>query len=149
MRPQKADWIARIGRVAPMTGKRSNWPRRLSKSRLRLLPIVVGRVDLWTAGFDPLRERRVGLNSRRLPLDSAGATAFSKLIFFHLPAGEGDGKPPPTRFPGEALLLGCFLSLQGGILGFCGGVILVVARHSLSDLFRREFTVVFRVQNFG
>lgn len=42
-----------------------------------------------------------------------------------------------------------FLRPRGSIVGFCRGVILIVARHSFRNLFRGELAVIFGMQNFG
>jgi hypothetical protein len=49
----------------------------------------------------------------------------------------------------RSLLLDRFLSLQVGVLGFRSGVILIVTGYGFRDLFRRELTVILRMQNFG
>ena len=47
------------------------------------------------------------------------------------------------------LAFGWFSRLCGGVLSLCGGVILIVARHSFRNLLRGELAVIFRMQNFG
>jgi hypothetical protein len=57
------------------------------------------------------------------------------------------GSIPRSHRALERLAFGWFSRLCGGVLSFCRGVILIVARHSFRNLLRGGLAVIFRMQN--
>ena len=81
--------------------------------------------------------RRFGVSARsqpRLYAEGVGPDRFEDLVASSRTLG---------------LFLICFVCLSRCILGFGGGMILIVASHCFRDLFRGEFAVIFRMQYFS
>src|ERR1035437_3604780 len=132
--------LRRVGRGGAISPSRGS---PLPKGSHRL-PLVGYDVDLRGSA------RRVQYPFARMVTGWAGGQVVTGELISHRFRIEPDSAQSRLyRRAVGSLFLGCLVRLGGCILGFCSGVILIVARQGFRNLFRGELAVIFRMQYVG